>query len=149
MYHVADDEPLTYYEFVKLTADALGVGSPRRIPAGIARVVAGRDPVAAVVRSARTSNERIKRELDWNRGSARAFPDACELARRETRAREHQRSAVEGDVGLKHCSREIHFAFNFNTDELVSNLLFDSHLAVSEVCRLLPARALEPQPLAR
>ena len=65
VYHVADDEPLTYYDFVKLTADALGVGAPRRIPAGIARVVGGRDPVAAVVRSARTSNERAKRELKW------------------------------------------------------------------------------------
>ena len=42
VYHVADDEPLTYYDFVKLTADALGVGPPRRIPAGIAR--AGRGP---------------------------------------------------------------------------------------------------------
>ena len=65
LYHVADDEPLTYYEFVKLTADALGVGPPRRIPAGVARVVAGRDPVKAVVRSARTSNERVKQELKW------------------------------------------------------------------------------------
>lgn len=65
LYHVADDDPLTLYDFVKLTADALGVGPPRRIPAGIARVVAGRDPVAAVVRSARTSNERVKRELEW------------------------------------------------------------------------------------
>ena len=65
LYHVADDEPLTYFDFVKLTADALGVGPPRRIPAGIARVVAGRDPVAAVVRSARTSNEHIKQELKW------------------------------------------------------------------------------------
>lgn len=65
VYHVADDEPLTYYDFVKLTADALGVGPPRRIPAGIARVVAGRDPVTAVVRSARTSNEHLKQELKW------------------------------------------------------------------------------------
>jgi nucleoside-diphosphate-sugar epimerase len=65
VYHVADDDPLTYYDFVKLTADALGVGAPRRVPAGIARVVGGRDPVTAVVRSARTSNERLKRELQW------------------------------------------------------------------------------------
>ena len=65
LYHVSDDEPLTYYDFVKLTADALGVGPPRRIPAGLARVIAGREPVAAVVRSARTSNERVKRELGW------------------------------------------------------------------------------------
>ena len=56
---------------MKLAADALGVGPPHRIPAGIARVVAGRDPVTAVVRSARTSNERIKRELEL----AAAFPE--------------------------------------------------------------------------
>ena len=65
VYHVADDDPLTYYDFVKLTADALGVGPPRRIPAPVARLVAGRDPVTAVVRSARTSNERAKRDLRW------------------------------------------------------------------------------------
>jgi nucleoside-diphosphate-sugar epimerase len=65
VYHVADDDPLTYYDFVKLTADSLGVGPPRRIPTPVARLVAGRDPVTAVVRSARTSNERAKRELRW------------------------------------------------------------------------------------
>jgi nucleoside-diphosphate-sugar epimerase len=74
VYHVADDDPLTYYEFVKLTADALGVGAPRRVPTAIARLVGGRDPVTAVVRSARTSNERIKRELGWKP----RFPSARE-----------------------------------------------------------------------
>jgi 2-alkyl-3-oxoalkanoate reductase len=79
IFHVADDEPLTLYDFVKLTADELGVGAPRRIPAAAARVVAGRDPVIAVVRSARTSNERIKRELGWQPRFASArtgVPDA-------------------------------------------------------------------------
>ena len=65
VFHVADDEPLIFYDFVKLTADALGVGPPRRLPAGLARAIAGRDPVKAVVRSARTSNARVKRELGW------------------------------------------------------------------------------------
>jgi nucleoside-diphosphate-sugar epimerase len=65
VYHVVDDEPIRYYDFVALTAQALGVGPPRRIPAWLARLVAGRDPVCAVVRSARSSNERIKRELGW------------------------------------------------------------------------------------
>ena len=65
VYHVVDDEPIRYYDFVALTAQALGVGPPRRIPARLARLVAGRDPVCAVVRSARSSNERIKRELGW------------------------------------------------------------------------------------
>jgi len=65
LYHVVDDEPIRYYDFVALTAEALGVGRPRRVPAWLARAVAGADPVRAVVRSARSSNARIKRELGW------------------------------------------------------------------------------------
>jgi nucleoside-diphosphate-sugar epimerase len=65
VYHVADDEPISFYEFMALTAAELGVGPPRRIPVALARLVAGRNAVDAVVRSARSSNERIKRELGW------------------------------------------------------------------------------------
>jgi nucleoside-diphosphate-sugar epimerase len=65
VYHVADDEPIRYYDFVALIADALGIGKPRRVPVGLAKLVGGADPVAAVVRSAKTSNDRIKRELGW------------------------------------------------------------------------------------
>ncbi len=65
VYHVVDDQPISYYDFVGLTASALGVGPPRRIPAWLARRVAGDGPVRAVVRSARSSNQRIKRELGW------------------------------------------------------------------------------------
>jgi nucleoside-diphosphate-sugar epimerase len=81
VYHLADDDPLTYFEFAKLTADALGLGPPRRVPAMVARVVAGRDPVTAVVRSARTSNEHAKQELGWTPRFASArdgVPDAVE-----------------------------------------------------------------------
>ena len=65
VYHVVDDEPIRYYDFVALTAEALGVGRPRRIPAWLARLVAGPDPVRAVVRSARSANGRVKAELGW------------------------------------------------------------------------------------
>jgi len=65
LYHVVDDEPIRYYDFVALTAQALGVGAPRRIPAWVARLAAGADPVKAVVRSARSRNARIKSELGW------------------------------------------------------------------------------------
>jgi nucleoside-diphosphate-sugar epimerase len=65
VYHVADDQPITFYDFVALTADALGVGKPRRLPVAAAKLVAGDDPIKAVTRSAKTSNERIKRELGW------------------------------------------------------------------------------------
>jgi nucleoside-diphosphate-sugar epimerase len=63
--HVVDDEPIHQYDFVALTAQALGVGRPRRVPGWLAARVAGRDPVAAVMRSARSSNGPIKRELGW------------------------------------------------------------------------------------
>jgi len=79
LYHVVDDEPIRYYDFVALTAQALGVGKPRRIPAWLAQRVAGKDPVAAVMRSARSSNARIKLELEWKPRFASArigVPDA-------------------------------------------------------------------------
>jgi nucleoside-diphosphate-sugar epimerase len=65
IYHVVDDEPITFYDFMALTAESLGVGAPRRVPATLARLIAGRNAVAAVVRSARSSNAKIKRELGW------------------------------------------------------------------------------------
>ncbi len=64
-YHIADDEPIAYGEFVALIAAEIGTGAPRRVPAWAARMVAGADPVKAVTRSARSSNALIKRELGW------------------------------------------------------------------------------------
>jgi nucleoside-diphosphate-sugar epimerase len=73
-YHVVDDEPITFYDFMALTAEELGLARPRRIPAPVARLAAGGNAVAAVVRSARSSNAKIKRELGW----APRFPTARE-----------------------------------------------------------------------
>jgi nucleoside-diphosphate-sugar epimerase len=72
IYHAADDEPIRFYDFIALTAKALGVGPPRRVPAGLARIAAGRHAVTAVTRSARSSNARLKEELGW----APRFPTA-------------------------------------------------------------------------
>lgn len=66
IYHVADDEPIAFYDFMALTAEELGVGPPRRIPLALARLAAGRAAVAAVTRSARSSNAKIKGELSWS-----------------------------------------------------------------------------------
>jgi 2-alkyl-3-oxoalkanoate reductase len=41
------------------------LGKPRRIPAQIARAVAGSNAVDAVLRSARSSNAKAKAELGW------------------------------------------------------------------------------------
>jgi nucleoside-diphosphate-sugar epimerase len=65
IYHAVDDEPIRFYDFIALTAKALGVGPPRRVPALLARLAAGRHAVTAVTRSARSSNARLKEELGW------------------------------------------------------------------------------------
>ena len=65
IYHVVDDEPITYQDFMALTAESLGVGAPRHIPVALARAAAGRNAVDAVLRSARSSNAKIKAELGW------------------------------------------------------------------------------------
>ena len=49
----------------RLTAEALGTGPPRRIPAGWRGWSRAPTPSLAVTRSARSSNARIKRELGW------------------------------------------------------------------------------------
>jgi nucleoside-diphosphate-sugar epimerase len=66
VYHCADDEPLTYRQFMELTAAALGTGPPRRIPVPIARIAVGPHTVTALVRSARSSNARLKADLGWS-----------------------------------------------------------------------------------
>ena len=65
-FHVVDDEPITFRDFVGLTATAMCESPPRSIPRWVARLAAGSDPVAAVTRSARSSNALIKRELGWS-----------------------------------------------------------------------------------
>jgi len=63
----------------RVSATALGVGEPRRIPAALAGLFAGRHAIAAVTRSARSSNAHIKRELGWTPRfptAAHGVPDA-------------------------------------------------------------------------
>jgi nucleoside-diphosphate-sugar epimerase len=60
IYHCVDDTPIAYYDFMALTARTLGLGAPRRIPAALARLIAGGAAVEAVVRSARSSNAKLK-----------------------------------------------------------------------------------------
>ena len=79
LFHVVDDEPITQYDFAALTAEALGVGPPRRVPAWLASLAAGSGPIAAVTRSGRSSNALIKRELGWEprwASSRQGIPDA-------------------------------------------------------------------------
>jgi nucleoside-diphosphate-sugar epimerase len=74
VFHCVDDEPLTQRAFLELTARELGVGPPRSIPAWLVRLGAGQGPAEAVLRSARTSNAKLRRELGW----APRYPTARE-----------------------------------------------------------------------
>ncbi len=65
VYHCVDDEPITQRDFMTLGTEALGLGAPRSVPAWVVRLAAGAGPAAAVMRSARSSNARLKDELGW------------------------------------------------------------------------------------
>jgi nucleoside-diphosphate-sugar epimerase len=86
IYHVVDDTPLSFYDFMALTAEALGVGPPRRIPALLARIAAGANAVDAVVRSARSSNAKIREELGWQPRFASAREGVADAVSRLPRA---------------------------------------------------------------
>jgi nucleoside-diphosphate-sugar epimerase len=64
-YNVVDDEPATMREWVPVYAQALGAKPPRRVPAWLARLVAGRDAAAAATGLRGASNAKAKRELGW------------------------------------------------------------------------------------
>lgn len=65
VYNVADDEPVAGNEWLPAYAEALGAKPPRRVPAWLARIVAGRAMAEAAVQMRGAANARAKRELGW------------------------------------------------------------------------------------
>jgi nucleoside-diphosphate-sugar epimerase len=65
VYNVVDDEPARVAEWLPTLAAALGAPKPMRVPAWIARVLAGAYGVETMTRAQGASNERAKRELAW------------------------------------------------------------------------------------
>jgi nucleoside-diphosphate-sugar epimerase len=65
VYNVVDDDPAPMREWLPLYAEALGAPRPLRVPAVLARLVAGRATVemATVLRGA--SNAKARTELGW------------------------------------------------------------------------------------
>jgi 2-alkyl-3-oxoalkanoate reductase len=66
IYNVADDEPATGAEWMPVYAEALGAKRPPRVPAIVARVLAGDALVRWMLGLRGASNEKIKRELGWH-----------------------------------------------------------------------------------
>jgi 2-alkyl-3-oxoalkanoate reductase len=65
IYHVADDEPAPVRDWLPELARALGAKPPRRVPAWLARVLAGKAAVNMMTQARGISTEKAKRELGW------------------------------------------------------------------------------------
>jgi 2-alkyl-3-oxoalkanoate reductase len=64
VYNVVDDEPAPMREWLPAYAEAIGARKPLRVPAWVARLVAGRMAVMISVQPG-ASNAKAKRELGW------------------------------------------------------------------------------------
>jgi nucleoside-diphosphate-sugar epimerase len=65
VYNVVDDDPATAAEWMPLYAEALGARRPPRVPAFLARLIAGDALVRWMLGLRGASNEKIKEELGW------------------------------------------------------------------------------------
>jgi len=64
-YNIVDDEPARVADWVPALAEALGAPRPMRVPAVIARPLAGAYGVMIMTRAQGASNELARRELGW------------------------------------------------------------------------------------
>jgi 2-alkyl-3-oxoalkanoate reductase len=65
LYNIVDDDPAPASEWVPYLAAALGARPPHRIPAWLARPLAGSVVVQLMTRGRGSSNAKARRELDW------------------------------------------------------------------------------------
>jgi nucleoside-diphosphate-sugar epimerase len=65
IYNIVDDDPATMREWVPALAAAAGAKPPWRVPAWVARLVAGRQAADFALELRGASNEKAKRELGW------------------------------------------------------------------------------------
>lgn len=65
IYNVVDDDPAPMAEWLPVYAEALGAKRPRRVPAWLARFVAGKEAAGLATELRGASNSKAKRELGW------------------------------------------------------------------------------------
>ena len=65
VYNVVDDEPARLSEWLPVYARALGAKPPRRVPAWLAGLLAGRDLARSALVLRGATNGKAKRELGW------------------------------------------------------------------------------------
>ena len=65
VYNIVDDEPARVRDWLPALAAMLGAGPPRRVPAWLGRLVAGRHIVAMMTQVRAGSNAKAKSKLEW------------------------------------------------------------------------------------
>jgi nucleoside-diphosphate-sugar epimerase len=65
IYNVVDDDPAPVREWLPVLASALGAKPPRRVPRWLGRLAAGEAATVMMTEVRGASNEKAKRELDW------------------------------------------------------------------------------------
>ena len=65
VFNIVDDEPAPVSEWLPYLAECVGAKPPRRIPAWLARLVAGEMAVGVMTEGRGFSNAKAKRELGW------------------------------------------------------------------------------------
>jgi nucleoside-diphosphate-sugar epimerase len=65
IYNVVDDEPAQMREWLPALAQAVAAPAPRRVPALLARLVAGKNAADFATTMRGASNEKARRELGW------------------------------------------------------------------------------------
>jgi nucleoside-diphosphate-sugar epimerase len=65
IYNVVDDDPAPVRDWLPALASALGAKPPRRVPRWLVRLAAGETATAMMTEVQGASNEKAKRELDW------------------------------------------------------------------------------------
>jgi len=65
VYNVVDDEPAPVSDWVPVFAESVGAKRPFRVPAWLARLIAGRVAVAGMTAQRGASNAKAKSELGW------------------------------------------------------------------------------------
>lgn len=66
IWHVVDDEPVTFAAMLRTLAGLLGAPPPRRVPLWLARLVLGRDAVESLTTSMNTTNTKLTAALGWS-----------------------------------------------------------------------------------
>jgi nucleoside-diphosphate-sugar epimerase len=64
-YNIVDDAPAPVAEWLPAFAQAVGAPPPRRVPAWIARILAGSYGVSVMTQAQGASNARARHELGW------------------------------------------------------------------------------------